>query len=69
MFDSIEQTLEGLSAQSYVADPSLAEVLLIDFEHDGDLDLLLIDEDGRLQLATHRGEAGLGPPAPAPLDD
>ncbi len=41
--------------------------LLVDFEHDGDLDLLATDPAGALVLVTHRGEAGFGPPTPAPL--
>jgi len=41
--------------------------LLLDFEHDGDLDLLATDPDGGLVLVIHRGEAGFGPPTPAPL--
>ncbi len=54
-------------------DPGLAGAaglrrgLLIDFEHDGDLDLLAVDGDGRPHLITHRGEAGLGPPEPVAL--
>lgn len=43
------------------------EALLIDFEHDGDLDLLAVDLAGQLMLFTHRGEAGWGPPRVAPL--
>ncbi len=39
----------------------LRRALLIDFEHDGDLDILAATTDGRLVLSTHRGEAGLGP--------
>lgn len=42
--------------------------LLVDFEHDGDLDLLLTDAEGALYLAIHRGEAGMGQIDPAPLD-
>lgn len=55
-------------------DPDLASAgdfvsaLLADFEHDGDLDLLLIDSSGQLLLATHGGEAGLGPPRPSTLE-
>ncbi len=51
-------------------DPGLAQAadlhhgLLTDFEHDGDLDLLAVSGDGRMLLATNRGEAGLGPPEP-----
>ncbi len=54
-------------------DPELAAAsdwrqgLLIDFEHDGDLDLLAVDRDGHLVLSTHRGEAGFGPPRPSGL--
>ena len=47
------------------------ELLLLDEPdrglHPGDLDLLLVDRDGNLLLATHRGEAGLGPPQAAPF--
>ncbi len=46
---------------------NLKRGLLIDFEHDGDLDLLAADGDGQLQLVTNRGEAGLGPPEAAAL--
>ena len=45
----------------------LREPLLVDFEHDGDLDLLALDSGGRGVLVTHRGEAGWGPPQPAAL--
>jgi hypothetical protein len=45
----------------------LDRLLAVDFEHDGDLDLLATDEEGALFLVTHRGEAGLGIPEPAPL--
>ncbi len=54
-------------------DPALAGVaglrrgLLLDFEHDGDLDLLAVDDDGQVRLATNRGPAGLGSPEPAAL--
>ncbi len=54
-------------------DPDLAAAgdlrrgLLVDFEHDGDLDLLAVDSSGRLIIAIHRGEAGLGPAGPAAL--
>ncbi len=43
------------------------QALLVDFEHDGDLDLLALDAGGRPALFLHRGEAGLAPPEPAPL--
>ncbi|MEM7350034.1 MAG: FG-GAP-like repeat-containing protein, partial [Acidobacteriota bacterium] len=56
---SLEPTLANLD------DPR--QGLLTDFEHDGDLDLLIIQGDGRLVLSTHRGEAGFGPPQKAPL--
>ncbi len=45
----------------------LREALLTDFEHDGDLDLLALDDAGRGVLVLHRGEAGWGPPRAAPL--
>jgi tetratricopeptide (TPR) repeat protein len=45
----------------------LHEVMLLDFEQDGDLDLLGISSNGSLILVTHRGEAGLGAPELAPL--
>ncbi len=50
-----------------LASADLRRAVLIDFEHDGDLDLLAVDGEGALLLATHRGEAGLGPPASAGL--
>jgi tetratricopeptide (TPR) repeat protein len=56
-------------------DPALAaasrfaHARLLDFEHDGDLDLMVVDVDGRLMMATHRGEAGLGSPEPSPLPE
>ena len=49
-----------------LAAADLRRALLVDFEHDGDLDLLATDGSG-LVLSTNRGEAGLGPPLPAPL--
>ena len=45
----------------------LHEAMLLDFEQDGDLDLLAIDGSGSPVMVTHRGEAGLGAPEPAPL--
>ncbi len=46
---------------------ALNQALLIDFEHDGDLDLLATDTAGRVVLITHRGEAGWGEPEAAQL--
>ncbi len=68
-------TAEGGSVEwSEVAlDPGLAgatglrRALITDFEHDGDLDLLAVDDDGRPYLVTNRGEAGLAAPEPAAL--
>ncbi len=69
-----EQSAEqGAGWREVALDPGLAQAadlrhgLLTDFEHDGDLDLLALDGGGRVLLATNRGEAGLGPPEPAPL--
>ncbi len=65
---------EGSGEWAEVAlDPGLARAtglrrgLLTDFEHDGDLDLLAVDGDGRPLLSTNRGEAGLGPLMPTEL--
>ena len=54
---------------SLAAAGGLRNAILLDFEHDGDLDLLATDTAGQLVLVTHRGEAGLGEPEPAPLPD
>ncbi|MEE8524704.1 MAG: FG-GAP-like repeat-containing protein [Thermoanaerobaculia bacterium] len=57
-----------LSASSELATAgALEQGLLIDFEHDGDLDLLATDAAGRILLIPHRGEAGWGMPQSAPL--
>ncbi len=54
-------------APELAAAGAFREALLVDFEHDGDLDLVALDDAGRGVLVTHRGEAGWGPPGPAPL--
>ena len=41
--------------------------LVIDFEHDGDLDLLVLDAAGRPWWIVHRGQAGLGDAVEAPI--
>ncbi len=66
-------TRQAVEWREIVLDAGLAQAadlrhgLLTDFEHDGDLDLLAVDGDGRVMLATNRGEAGLGPAEPATL--
>lgn len=78
VFSSRGVSLWGRSAEAgwveRELEPELAAVggvrdaMLLDFEHDGDLDILAVDDSGKLTLVTHRGEAGLGVPEPSPLD-
>ena len=42
--------------------PGVLEGILVDFELDGDLDLLMIDGAGELLLSLNLGEAGIAPP-------
>ena len=62
-----ERWAEAPLDPALAAMPSARRGLLTDFEHDGDLDLLAADGEGRLVLSTHRGEAGFGPPRDAAL--
>lgn len=61
------QAEEGWSQDPGPASPPLSDGILVDYELDGDLDLLLIEAQGEILLARNLGEGGLAAPTDAGL--